>query len=123
MTDQNGLSDAILLRLSDRIHTLEQQTATHAAEIAGLNENVADVRNNVAALSQEIDDVRSASTEAARTFEQMRKPLQGLLDLRQRFTGAWLVVTALLMVAAYLFQPLLADLYHWHRGAGSPFIP
>ena len=46
----------------------------------------------------------------------MRKPLEGLLDLRQRFSGIWLVATALLMVAAYLFQPLLAELYRWHFG-------
>jgi methyl-accepting chemotaxis protein len=116
MTERAGLSEAILLQLADRMLAIEQQASTNAAAIKGLTEHVTEIRGTVATLSHDVEDMRRASTAALQTFEQMRKPLQGLLDLRQRFTGAWLVVTALMMVAAYLFQPLLADLYHWHLG-------
>ena len=78
-----------------------------------LTENVTEIRGTVSTLSHEVEQIRETSAAALQTFEQMRKPLQGLLDLRQKFSGAWLVATALLMVAAYLFQPLLAELYHW----------
>lgn len=116
MSDHGGLGDAILLRLADRIHTLEQQTATQSTQIAGLTENVADIRKSISRVSHEVEDVRRTYAEACQSFEQMRKPLEGLLELRQRFTGGWLLATALLMAVAYLFQPLLADLYHWHMG-------
>lgn len=116
MTDPNGLSEAILLRLADRIFTLEQQNSAHATEIHDLKEHVTEIRGAVGNMSRDVENVRQTSADAIAVFEQMRKPLQGLLDLRQRFTGAWLVVTALLMAAAYLFQPLLLDLYHWHAG-------
>jgi VIT1/CCC1 family predicted Fe2+/Mn2+ transporter len=116
MTDPGGLSEAILLRLADRILSLEHQAAGNVAAIAGLTEHVSEIRGTVTALSREVEEIQRVSSSAFETFEQMRKPLQGLLDLRQKFTGAWLVVTALLMVVAYLFQPLLAELYHWHLG-------
>ncbi|HEY1934767.1 MAG TPA: hypothetical protein VGG99_22405 [Acetobacteraceae bacterium] len=116
MTDPGGLSEAILLRLSDRILAVELQATTNVAAITGLVEHITETRATVADLSRRVAEVQRASSVALQTFEEMRKPLQGLLDLRQKFTGGWLVVTALLMVVAYLFQPLLAELYHWHFG-------
>jgi hypothetical protein len=113
MTDPGGLSEAILLRLADRLLSVEHQAATNVAAVAGLTEHVTEIRGTVAALARDVDEIQRATTAALQSFEQMRKPLQGLLELRQKVTGAWLVATALLMVAAYLFQPLLAELYHW----------
>ena len=116
MTDAGGLSDAILLRLVDRLVALEQQAATSMAAIKAMTDNIAEMRTSVAALSHEVDELRTLSTAARQTFEQMRQPLQRLLDLRAKFSGAWLVVTALFVVIAYLFQPLLAELYRWRLG-------
>jgi hypothetical protein len=116
MTDPGGLSEAILLRLADRLLSVEHQAASNVAAIAGLTEHVTEIRGIVSGLARDVEEVQCANTAALQTFEQMRKPLQGLLDLRQKVTGAWLVATALLMVAAYLFQPLLAEFYHWRLG-------
>jgi hypothetical protein len=71
---------------------------------------------SVAELSKEFDQLRTLTTSARQTFEQMRMPLQRLLDLRAKFSGAWLVITAIFVVIAYLFQPLLAELYRWRLG-------
>lgn len=114
MTDPGGLGEAILLRLVDRIISVEQQTASNATALRAITESVGELRSSVSQLSHDVGDARNASNAALQTFEQMRKPLQQLMDLRQKFSGVWLVATALLMVAAYLFQPLLAELYRWH---------
>lgn len=113
MTETGGLEEAILLRLIDRLVTAEQQIATSLATIGALSDSVADLRNKIAALTKELDDMREITTAAARSFEQMRSPLQGLLDLKQKLSGGWLVVMAVFMAIAYLLQPLLEHLYRW----------
>jgi hypothetical protein len=116
MTDAGGLSEAILLRLVDRLVTVEQQAATSTAAIRSMTETVGELRNSVTELSREFEEFRTVTTTARQTFEQMRAPLQRLLDLRARFTGAWLVITAIGVVIAYLFQPLLTELYRLRLG-------
>jgi len=116
MTEPAGLEEAILLRLVDRLVAVEHQTSTTLATVGALNDSISDLRRQVAALSSELDKMRELSTAAIRSFEQMRAPLQGLLDLRQRFSGGWLVITAFFLAAAYLLQPLLSELYRWRLG-------
>jgi hypothetical protein len=116
VTDQSGLSEAILLRLSDRLATVEQQAATNAAAMRAMGDSIAELRQLIAGLSHDFDALRTISTDTLQAFERMRVPLQGLLDLKTKLSGAWLVTTALLMVVAYLLQPLLGQLYHGHLG-------
>jgi cobalamin synthase len=117
MTDSNtGLSEAILLRLADRLVALEQQAATNGAALLAMGESVAELRRLIGGLTHDFDGLRSMSTETLQTFEKMRKPLQGLLDLKAKLSGVWLAITALLMVVAYLLQPILGEVYHRHFG-------
>ena len=111
MTEPGGLGEAILLRLADRLLKVEQQAATNAEAMRAIAESVSDLRQNVAALTHDFDALRSITNETLQSFEKMRLPLQNLLDLRAKLSGAWLVVTALLMVVAYLLQPVLGDVY------------
>lgn len=114
MTDPSGLSEAILLRLVDRLVALEQQAATNAAAMRAMGETIAESRQLIGGLMHDFDGLRAISADTLQTFEKMRAPLQGLLDLKAKLSGAWLVVTALLMVVAYLLQPLLGQIYHSH---------
>ncbi|HTW69883.1 MAG TPA: hypothetical protein VME47_08365 [Acetobacteraceae bacterium] len=117
MTDpSSGLGEAILLRLSDRLSKVEQQAAISTEALRAVGESVAQLRELASGLTRDFDALRTASNDALQNFEKMRKPLQDLLDLKARLSGAWLVVTALLMVAAYLLQPILGELLHRHFG-------
>lgn len=116
MTDPSGLSEAILLRLVDRLVVLEQQSAANGAVMRTMSDSAAELRHLMTALTHDFDALRAISTDTVQSFERMRAPLQGLLDLRARMSGAWLVTTALLMVVAYLLQPLLGQIYHAHFG-------
>jgi outer membrane murein-binding lipoprotein Lpp len=116
MTAAGGLEEALLLRLVDRLVSAEQQIATGLASVGNLSETVGDLRTKIAALSVEVDEMRKQSTATMQSFEQMRTPLQSLLDLKQKLSGGYLVVVALFMAAAYLLQPLLSDLYSSHFG-------
>ena len=107
MTESGGLEEAILLRMVDRLIMVEQQTATALATVGALTETVADLRRTINAMSAELDELRDLSTAAMQSFDEMRRPLQGLLDLKQRFSGGWGVVMGICMVIAYLVQPLL----------------
>lgn len=118
MTDPSGLSEAILLRLADRLATVEQQAAANSAAMRAMAESVGELRQLIAELAHDFDGLRTISTDTLQAFERMRLPLQGLLDLKAKLSGAWLVTTALLMVLAYLVQPLLGQLYHGHLGGG-----
>lgn len=117
MTEPSGLEEAILLRLIDRLITVEQQLATNLVTVSAMTETVSELRRAINALSRELDELRDLFTEAMRSFEQMRMPLQGLLDLKQKFSGGWLVLLAFFMAAGYLLQPLLTELYRWRLGA------
>jgi len=114
MTELGGLEEAILLRLVDRLVMVEHQTATSLATVGALSEAIADLRKQITGLSTELDDLRDQTTATMRSFEQMRSPLQGLLDLKQKLSGGWLVMTAFFLALAYLLQPLLVQLYSWH---------
>jgi hypothetical protein len=116
MTEGGGLEEAILLRMIDRLITAEQQIATSLAMVRTLNDSVNELRKKVGSLSVELEEMRKASCAALQSFEDMRKPLQGLLDLKQRISGGWLVVVALAMAVSYLLQPLLKELYHLRLG-------
>lgn len=116
MTDPSGLGDAILLRLTDRLASVEQQAATNAAAMRAMGDSIVDLRQLIAGLAHDFNELRTISSDTLQSFEQMRAPLQGLLDLRARLSGAWLAATALLMVVAYLLQPLLGQIYHWRLG-------
>lgn len=118
MTDQNGLSEAILLRLADRIATVEQQAATNAEAMRSMGESASELRRLIAGLTHDFDALRTVCNETLQSFDKMRAPMQDLLDLKAKLSGAWLVVTALLMVVAYLLQPVLADIVHRHFGGG-----
>lgn len=74
------------------------------------------LNNTIVELTDQYKDIQKTSGETLRIFDDMRKPLQGLLEMKERLSGIWLVVTAFVMVAAYLFQPLLAGLYQWRLG-------
>lgn len=112
----SGLGEAILLRLSDRLAHVEQQAAASAEALRAVSESVAQLRQRIAALAEDLDGLRAVSSDALQSFEKMRSPLQDLLDLKARLSGVWLVVTALLMVIAYLLQPVLGELLHRHLG-------
>ena len=114
VTDPSGLSEAILLRLADRLASVEQQAAANAAAMRAMADSMIELRQLIAALTHDLDALRTISTDTLQSFERMRGPLQGLLDLKARMSGAWLVTTALLMVVAYLLQPLLGQIYHLH---------
>jgi len=116
MTELGGLEEAILLRLVDRLVMVEHQTATNLATVGALTESIADLRSQIAGLSNELDKLRDLSTNTMRGFEQMRRPLQDLLDMKQKFSGGWLVMTAFFLAAAYLLQPLLTQLFSWRIG-------
>ena len=117
MTDPtSGLGDAILLRLADRLAKVEQQAAVSTEALKGVGESFAQLRQSIAGLAHDFEALRTASNVALQNFEKMRAPLQDLLDLKARLSGAWLVVTALLMVVAYLLQPVLGELLHRHFG-------
>lgn len=116
MTELGGLEEAILLRLVDRLVMVEHQTATNLATVSALSDAIADLRHQVSGLSAQLDTLRDQSTATMRSFEQMRTPLQNLLDMKQRFSGGWLVITAFFLAAAYLLQPFLAQLYSWRLG-------
>jgi len=116
MTELGGLEEAILLRLVDRLVMVEHQTATNLATVGALTESIADLRNQIAGLSNELDRLRDLSTNTMRGFDQMRRPLQDLLDMKQKFSGGWLVMTAFFLAAAYLLQPLLTQLFSWRLG-------
>ncbi len=116
MTEGGGLEEAILLRLIDRLISAEQQIASGLATIGALTDSVSELRNKIGALSTELDEMRRITTAAVQGFEQMRSPLQNLLDLKQKLSGSWLVIVALVMAVAYLFQPFLTELYHWRPG-------
>lgn len=116
MTDPGGLSEAILLRLADRMAALEKQEATNAEAMRAMGESAADLRRVMGDLTHDFESLRTLCNDTLQSFEKMRAPLQDLLDLRAKLSGAWLVVTALLMVLAYLLQPFLADLVHHHLG-------
>jgi uncharacterized coiled-coil protein SlyX len=116
MTDASGLGEAILLRLGDRLAELEQHGASSGEAIKAISENVAELRTSLSALRREFDDLRARSTAARTAFEEMRIPLQHLLDMRAKFSGGWLVITALFIVVSYLFHPLLGEFYRWRLG-------
>ena len=116
MTELGGLEEAILLRLVDRLVMVERQTATSLATIAAISDSIAEIRRQIAGLSSELNSLRDQSMATMRSFEQMRAPLQNLLDIKQRFSGGWLVITAFFLAAAYLLQPLLSELYRWRMG-------
>lgn len=118
MTDPSGLSDAILLRLVDRLVAVEQQAATNTEAMRAMGESIAELRRLLTIVTHDLDELRTLSSDALQNFEKMRKPLQDLLDLKAKLSGAWLVVTALLMVVAYLLQPVLGELLHRHFGGG-----
>jgi hypothetical protein len=112
----SGLGDAILLRLSDRLSKVEQQAAISTEALKAVGESVSQLRQGIGGLAHDFEALRTASSDALQNFEKMRTPLQELLDLKARLSGAWLVVTALLMVVAYLLQPVLGELLHRHFG-------
>lgn len=116
MTESNPLSEAILLRLSDRLVTVEHEAAIHTTSLHAITNQIDELRSTLTKLTGQLEDMRRASESAMTAFDQMRQPLQGLLDLRERVSGVWLVVTALAVVFAYLFQPLLAEFYRWKFG-------
>lgn len=116
VTELGGLEEAILLRLVDRLVMVEHQAATSLATVGAISESLAELRRQVAALSSELNSLRDQSVATMRSFEQMRAPLQNLLDMKQRFSGGWLVMTAFFLAAAYLLQPLLSELYRWRLG-------
>jgi len=116
MTELGGLEEAILLRLVDRLVMVEHQTATSLATVSALTESIAELRRQISGLSTELDDLRDLSMTTMRSFEEMRSPLQSLLDMKQKFSGGWLVMTAFFLAAAYLLQPLLTQLYGWRLG-------
>jgi hypothetical protein len=116
MTDAGGFSEAILLRLVDRLVALEQQAATSMAVMKSITDHLAQLQAAITQLAHELNDLRTVSTADRQNFEQMRMPLQRLLDLRAKLSGVWLVVTALFVALAYLFQPLLAEFYRWRLG-------
>lgn len=118
MTDPGGLSEAILLRLADRLVTVEQQAATNGEAMRAVGESVAELRRLMTGLTHDFDALRTLSNDTLQSFDRMRAPLQDLLDLKAKLSGVWLVVTALLMVVAYLLQPVLGDLLHRHFGGG-----
>lgn len=118
MTDPSGLGDAILLRLTDRLATAEQQAAANAAAMRAMGDSIAELRQLIAGLTHDFDALRTISTDTLQAFDKMRAPLQSLLDLKAKMSGAWLAVTALLMVVAYLLQPFLGQIYHWHFTVG-----
>ena len=112
MTEQNGLEEAILLRTVDRLVTAEQQIATSVASVKALTETVAELRRRLDGLTAEMDRMSKASDEEMHAFEQMRRPLEGLLILKQRISGGWLVIVALVMALSYLLEPVLSHLDH-----------
>jgi uncharacterized coiled-coil protein SlyX len=116
MTEFGGLEEAILLRLVDRLVMVEQQTTTSLATVGAMSDSIGELRKQIAQLSGELDKLRELSMVTMRSFEQMRSPLQGLLDLKQKFSGGWLVITAFFLAVAYLLQPLLTQLYNWRLG-------
>lgn len=116
MVDSGSLGEAILLRLSDRLAQVEQQTNINTASMQSLSAQVMRLNDTIVELTDEYKDIQRTSGETLRIFDDMRKPLQGLLEMKERFSGVWLVMTAFVMVAAYLFQPLLTELYHWRLG-------
>ena len=116
MTELGGLEEAILLRLVDRLVMVEHQTATSLVTVGALSEAIADLRKQIGGLSTELHDLRDQTTATMRTFEQMRAPLQNLLDMKQKLSGGWLVITAFFLAAAYLLQPVLGQLYSWRIG-------
>lgn len=118
VTESGGLSEAILLRLADRLVAVEQQAATNAEAMRAMGESAAELRRLITSLSHDFDALRSISNDTLQSFDKMREPLQDLLDLKAKLSGAWLVITALLMVVAYLLQPVLTDLLHQHFGGG-----
>jgi ABC-type siderophore export system fused ATPase/permease subunit len=118
VTDPGGLSEAILLRLADRLVVVEQQAATNAEAMRAMGESAAELRRLIASLTHDVDALRTLVSDTSQSFDKMRVPLQELLDLKTRLSGAWLVITALLMVVAYLLQPVLTDALHRHFGGG-----
>lgn len=104
----------MLLRLADRLVAVEQQAAINAASMRAMADSLTELRQVITGMTHDFDGLRAISTDTLQTFERMRTPLQGLLDLKARLSGAWLVTTALLMVVAYLLQPLLGLIYHMH---------
>jgi uncharacterized coiled-coil protein SlyX len=116
MTDLGGLEEAILLRMVDRLVTLEQQTATSLATIGSLSETIADLRRQISGISTELSDLRERATATMSSFEQMQRPLQSVLDLKQKLSGGWLVVTAFILAVGYLLQPMIAQLFAWRAG-------
>lgn len=117
MTELGGLEEAILLRLVDRLVMVEHQVATSLATLGALADSVAELRRQIVASSNELNSLRDQSMATMRSFEQMRTPLQNMLDMKQRFSGGWLVITAFFLAMAYLLQPLLTQLYSWRLGA------
>jgi hypothetical protein len=118
MTDASGLSDGMLLRMADRLALLEQETASNMAAVKAMAEHINELRLSLGALTHEVEELRTGTSNLRQAFEQMRPSLQGLLDLKARFSGAWLVVAALFLVISYLFQPLLAEFYRWRLSRG-----
>jgi len=116
MTEASGLEEAILLRLVDRLVMVERQAATSLATIGALAESVTELRRQIVASSVDLTSLREQSMASIRSFEQMRTPLQNLLDMRQKLSGSWLVITAFFLAAAYLLQPFLTQLYSWRLG-------
>ena len=102
MTEFGGLEEAILLRLVDRLVMVEQQTATSLATVSTMSDSIGELRKQITQLSSDLDKLRELSMVTMRNFEQMRSPLQGLLDLKQKFSGGWLVITAFFLALAYL---------------------
>lgn len=113
-----ALGEAILLRLTDRLSRVEQQAATSAEALRAVGDSISQLRQLITGLAHDFDQLRSMSTDALQSFERMRTPLQDLIDLKTRLSGIWLVITALLMVVAYLLQPVMGELLHNHFGGG-----
>jgi hypothetical protein len=111
VTDDKGLSEALLLHQADRLVAVENQVAGNTAMIAALHDGIVLLRSAVTDLVREFSELRSSSMIASRGLEQLQRPLEGLVALKQRFSGAWLLATAMVMLAAYLFQPLLNEVY------------
>ncbi len=108
MTEQKGLEEAILLRTVDRLVSAEQQIAMSVASVKTLTDTVAELRGRLDGLTTEMERMRKASDEAVHAFEQMRRPLEGLLVLKQRISGGWLVIVALIMALSYVLEPVLS---------------
>jgi len=104
----------MLLRLADRLVAVELQAATNATAMRAIADSMTELRQLISSMAHDYEGLRVLSTDTLHSFEQMRGPIQGLLDLKTRISGAWLVTTALLMVVAYLLQPLLGLVYHLH---------